>query len=503
MPPSNVFPQEQTQEDKMSLPSQLNMQYKQWSFFKDFADQAVQDIATIQQNEVVERVWTMLQTMAARCAAASKDITGIQSLPMYAPKKQQSPLSATVLIQRQKKEFVGEMGSFGYEDAAVIASAWDAAGGNKEHAIDILNSSSRLPSTPEPHLQNTNQQWDASSPNHSTPEANNPEVAQIAPVTPINRKRKADSSFTATSPSSVQHANSSVYSPAPSSTFTPAKTPATPRPTHSPYTPDTPGTYLARRKPSSMAPQDQDALFTIVKKLAPSSDYQRFWKPVADTLAKLGFHKSETAWKLEWCRYGAYEHGFNERIGVFVNSEVEKLKLLRCLDPKPKAEVKRAIQELEQEDDDDVVVIGSVKRQKVMGGFVEADGGVVSANGQSWLAASNFPPQEYAAPVEYVEDVVQTPAIQEPFDVDFAAFGGYGDGVVSADGQSWLAASDFPLQKFDASVGYIEEVQTPAPQEPFDGSFADLSDQQYAEEVEEFGMIETPEVEASINHNDQ
>lgn len=438
----------------MSLQSQLDMQYKEWSFFKDFVEQAMRDIATIQQQEVTERVWKMLRLMMANFAQASRDVTSIQAFPMYAPNEQVSPIPTTVHvpIQHQKQKFIAEMSSYGYQSQKEISDALDLADGDKELAISILDSGILSP-TPEPQLQNANQAWDVSPRNESVQDSNGQNTLHNAPLTPINRKRKADSSFSTATPSSAQYAHSPAFSPAPSSVQTPAQTPATPRPTHSPYTPYTPGTFAARRKPSSTARQEQNSLFAVVQTLAPSNKVYRFWGKVTDSLAQVGFRKSEAAWKGEWSRYGTYEHGFDERTGVFVKSEKEKLQLLRCLDNKPKAEVMRAIQELEEEEEEDLIVTGSAKRQKVMGGFGEVEGGVVSADGQSWLAPPDFPPQE-----------------------------------------------------FDAGVDYVEEAQTPAVQQSFDGHFSDLFGEeyeQYAEEIENFGSVESPAVKVAINHGDQ
>lgn len=136
-----------------------------------------------------------------------------------------------------------------------------------------------------------------------------------------------------------------------------------------------------------------------------------------------------------------------------MKSEKEKLQLLRCLDVKPKAEVMKAIQELKEEEEEDLVVTGSAKRQEVMGSFGEVEGGVVSVDGQSWLAPPNFPPQE-----------------------------------------------------FDGRLEYVEEVQTPAVHESSDGGFSDLFGkeyEQYAAEVENFGSFESPAVGVAVNHDEQ
>ncbi|QDS76513.1 hypothetical protein FKW77_005730 [Venturia effusa] len=412
---SNGSPQEQGNNDKNSLESQLDMQYKELAYFKDFSDQAIRDIATIQKNEVVERVWIILLNMAARFSQASKDISGIQALPVYAQKQVSPPSNlihapVQIAIQQGKQEFVDEMLSFGFDNRSDVVSAFELADGNKELALNILTSGVSIPPTPQSQVQDTSYAWDVSPPSQSTRAFNSQDAGvDEAPLTPKNRKRKADSPITNTSPSLRHYANTPIHSPAPSSGQTSAQTPATPRPTRSPFTP---GGYLARRKPSSMSSQERSALLAIVLQLAPSNKVSRFWEKVKDSLARAGFKKSEAAWKGEWSRYGAYEHGFDERTGKFVESEVEKLKLLRCLDNKPRAEVNRAIQELEEEEEE-VIFVGSVKRQKMTGGFEGIDGGIFSANGQSSVDGSGFPPHDYTSRVEYVDET-ETPASQEP-----------------------------------------------------------------------------------------
>lgn len=527
MAASKVFPKEQEQEqeqirDREASPQeQLERQSNQLSLFRDLTQQAIRDIATIRTDEVSPRVQHMLMAMAAKFSQASKDSGRIQGVSMDAAKEQESsPIttqysptttSAHDKFQQQKQKFVDEMVALGYGSEADIALAFDTANGVKEFAVGILISSLSFPVTPESQAGDDEQRWDA------TPEANGQDITHNtpapAPVTSNNKSHAQDTpkqwdaspqdkSFQQTSSHDVHHAPITPMSRKrkAESSFPAPTSPATPIPTHSPCPPGKQGTYLTRRRPSSMSPTERSALFQIVHRLAPSNSVVRFWDKVRDGLAQLGFQKTEAAWKGEWSRYGTYEHGFDERSGVFVQTEVERLRLLRCLDNKPRAEVKKAIRELEgegegEEDDDDVIFVGSVKRQKMTGGF---GGDVVSNHGQAWLGDSNVPAQEFR------EEFIAIPHLQDSFDGHFADTGGVGDGFASADGQAWLADFDLPQQQYDANVQFVEEVQVPTTQDPLYGNFSDYPGQQYIEEVQNFATIDTPHVDsAAVLHNDE
>ncbi|TLD18957.1 hypothetical protein E2P81_ATG01685 [Venturia nashicola] len=556
MAPPTSIPQEQIQTSERSLKDQLAMQSKQLSLFQDFAHQVIWEISTIQTEEVVPRVQNMLQAIMERFTRFSKDVSRIQDLPLDAVKETISPISRAGKARQQqqqqkmrkklggkdqqfpvvprsfeqeKRNFVEEMLAIGYKDGEEIAFAFDAAGGVKELAVSGLTSLLSFPATPGPQAGDVDSQWDGSgleANSHNfmekvpvTPEqgsqlpvaaqpwdgslANNffdngRDIANHILITPVSRKRKADASFIITSPSPAQP---SVSSSIPSHIHTPPRTPATAHPTHLPFTPST---YLARRKPSSISPQEQSALFDIIQRLAPSSKVNRFWTKVTESLAELGYHKTEAAWKGEWSRYGTYEHGFDERTGVFVQSEVEKLKLLRCLDNKPKAEVMRAIQELEEgleeeleEDEDDVVFVSFVKRQKMMGGFESVGSDVLSAAQQTWLAGSGFPPQEC------IQNFALPPAFQdqEPFEDLFSGFPNQ-QYVKESNGPIFQGPFDPNFSNFSDQHS-VENVQTPQLYEPFNPNNSDFVGKQYAQEVENFGCIEEPEVEAANNHRDQ
>ncbi|RDI85198.1 hypothetical protein Vi05172_g4736 [Venturia inaequalis] len=527
-----MAPSLKQQKRERNLQDQLDRQERQISIWKDVARRCVRDLATIRKNEVVERVWDLLQTMAVGVSQVEWDIeemrgdvslaSGVSGPPQRQKQKQKQKQKQTSVVheedfqsrntvpvvsfQQRRQAFVGEMVAFGYGPEADIGNAFDVACGSEELAVSILTSVLSLPATPESQAGDVEQRWDGPVPplSLSTLEGNNGQgilygalapgtpvdrvqdqgvarqwdpaplnnvfqqadeqdivynVNAPAPTTPVNRKRKADSSFATTTPSSSTHHHHHHQTPSSQSPLSPNPT-TTPHPTHSPRT------YLARRKPSSLSPQEQTALFHIIKRLAPSNKTTRFWGKVTTALAQLGYVKSEAAWKGEWSRYGTYEHGFDERTGVFVGTEVERLRLLRCLDERPRAEVRRVILELEGGDGDGVVG-GEGKRRKVRGAF---EGGSV--------------------------DVVQTPVFSDLFDGDFAGVGG---GFVPVDEYAWLADLDFSRQeKYNAGVGFIGDLQDPALQERFDNNnnnnFPDFSNQQYVD-------TRTPHFDVPITNN--
>jgi len=401
-----------------NLQSRLYTQYKELSSIKATLDRAVEIIACLKAECGAETIYAALQETMQNLEISSEDIGAIMAklgeqgstdpAPPFPPNaaikqtktKTTASITTTAPLQRPESDSVAQLLELGFHNVDQVVQAVELAGENKELAIFYL-----VEGFPPPQMRREIRDLVDPYRFGSSGRA----MVYDAAVNPTGTERKASSSsFAVAAPiSPAPNAVSPTSSPAPTSALPPC----------SPHA----ATLSASRK-SSIAPEERAALFASVQKLAPSSKISGFWAKVRSNLTSAGFVKSESAWKVEWSRYGAYEHSFDERKGVFVNSEKERLKLLRCLSAEQKARVKRELEELEEY----LVETGPAKRQKIVEALVEAEEeGVdfVLTAGDALISSFwDIPVQEYVEEVKALE-------VDTPIDFDFAGLDGAGFGL--------------------------------------------------------------------------